>query len=186
MAGRDGTGLGPASLPLVAPLPLVLLDHPLDYIAADHVRQRSVAEALRRFAESRRADRGALESIVGFLDLDLPMHYRDEEEDLFSAVRRRALPADDLGPILDRLCEDHRQALPLVASIVEALLRKPVADPVTLSKPLCRTMLAYADSERRHLAIENGVVLVIARIRLTAKDLRAISRSMKARRGVAV
>lgn len=44
---------------------------------------------------------------------------------------------------------------------------------------------AFAVSVNRHLAIENSLVLAIARVRLSAKDLAAISRGMKARRGVA-
>ena len=46
-------------------------------------------------------------------------------------------------------------------------------------------MQAYASSEGGHLAIENGIVLAIARIRLTRGDLGAMARGMKARRGVA-
>jgi hypothetical protein len=45
-------------------------------------------------------------------------------------------------------------------------------------------MLAYAASEYRHLSVENGIMLVIARKRLTAADIKAIARAMKARRGV--
>jgi hypothetical protein len=45
-------------------------------------------------------------------------------------------------------------------------------------------MLAYATGEHRHLAAENGIVLAIARIRLTRGDLAKMSRSMKQRRGL--
>lgn len=184
MVSRDEPRIGKE--PLIRPLPLVLLDDPLEYISADHTRQRCIADALRRFGVKRMADRSEAETVVTFLGQDLPLHHQDEEEDLFPAVRRRALPIDDLAPILDQLCQDHSRAMPMVATIIDALSRNLAIDPVAMSKPICKTLLAYADGERRHLAIENGVVLVIARIRLTGKDLRAISRSMKARRGVTI
>ncbi|MFN3467316.1 MAG: PCRF domain-containing protein, partial [Candidatus Brocadiales bacterium] len=40
------------------------------------------------------------------------------------------------------------------------------------------------DKELQHLALENAVVLPIARLRLTAKDLQAMSRRLAARRGL--
>ena len=49
---------------------------------------------------------------------------------------------------------------------------------------LLELIAAYALGELRHLAIENAVVLALARIRLKRPDLKAISRSMKARRGM--
>jgi hypothetical protein len=45
-------------------------------------------------------------------------------------------------------------------------------------------MKAYAASEHRHLAMENSIVMAIARIRLKSADLAAISQAMKQRRGV--
>jgi hypothetical protein len=45
-------------------------------------------------------------------------------------------------------------------------------------------MIAYVEGEQRHLSVEAGIVLVIARKRLASADLRELSRSMKTRRGV--
>lgn len=42
----------PITLPLVEVMPSSLLDEPLAYIFADHVRQRMICSALRRFALS--------------------------------------------------------------------------------------------------------------------------------------
>ncbi len=166
------------------PLPIALLDQPLDYIFAEHFRQRCVIGALRRFAADGCASRVEADQVVAILERDVVLHHRDEESDLFPAVRRRALPSDNLGAILATLTEDHRLVGALIESIVQALSARIADDPVKIKRADREVMMAYARSEQRHLAIENGIVLVIARKRLTDGDQCAMSRSMKARRGV--
>ncbi|MGL4241930.1 MAG: hemerythrin domain-containing protein, partial [Beijerinckiaceae bacterium] len=117
---------------------------------------------------------------------DVAIHHEDEDNDLFPALRRRALPQDALGPVLARLAEDHRRNEGMVADIVVALTARQGDDPVVFDKASREVMAAYAFAEQRHLAMENGVVLAIARVRLTRADVRAMSAAMKARRGVTV
>jgi hemerythrin-like domain-containing protein len=168
---------------LLAPPHLALLEEPLEFIHADHFRQRSLCVALRRMGELGVAERNEADEIVSFMQRDLDLHHADEDADLFPALRRRALAVDELGPVLGRLSEDHIRTAPLVASIVAALSGRD--DPVVLSPAVRKAMLTYAASEHRHLALENGIVLAIARIRLTRKDRLKISAAMKARRGIA-
>ena len=168
--------------PIVEPLPVSLLDEPLEYIFADHYRQRRVTAALRRIAEEGRAGRAEAAKIAGFLQGDLQLHHADEDEGLFPAVRQRAAPADELGDVLSRLSLDHQQTAEAVAALLAALTAD--GDPITFSSDAREAMRSYARREQRHLAIENGIVMVIARRRLTAHDIRRISQGMKARRGV--
>jgi hypothetical protein len=72
----------------------------------------------------------------------------------------------------------------MIEDMTAALMQHPAEKAVYLSTSICRLIQAYVVGENRHLAVENGVLLAIARIRLTPKDLKAISRGMKARRGV--
>lgn len=169
--------------PLVEAMPLALLDEPLEYIFADHFRQRAICAALRRFAAERRASRAEADQAVAFLTQDLFLHRQDEDDDLFPAVRRRALPEDDLGAVLARLDDDHRRAESTVAAIVKALAGRPADDPVRITAGTAELLNAYAAAESRHLAIENGVILAIARLRLNRRDVAAIGRKMKQRRG---
>lgn len=173
-----------APAPLVEAIPFTLIDAPLDYIFADHFRQRCVCVALKRFAEDGRVARGEADMVTAFLDRELPLHHQDEDEDLFPAVRRRALPEDNLGAVIARLSEDHRLSNSMVRTIIDALSATPNADPVKLDREAREVMQAYAASEHRHLAMENGIVMVLARIRLKPADLRSISQAMKLRRGV--
>ena len=179
MAGPDR-----AAPPFIAAIPLALIEAPLDYILADNIRQRGVCSALRKMAGSGQIQRAIAGSVITYLERDMPLHHRDEDEDLFPAVRKRALPEDDLDAALTSLSDDHRQAEGLAGSIVAALAAQPADKAIRLTKGTRETMLAYAASEHRHLAIENSIILAIARIRLTRGDLQSISTSMKKRRGV--
>jgi hypothetical protein len=168
-----------------APPPFALLDEPLAYLLAEHLRQRAICAVLRRFATARVASRAEADRVTAFLTGDLRLHHEDEDLDLYPALHRRALPADGLGITLARLGEEHRQGAAMADTIVEALAARPADDTVHIDTASSEVMQAYATAEMRHLALENGVVLALARIRLTRPDLKAISRGMKQRRGVA-
>ena len=88
-----------------------------------------------------------------------------------------------MGVVLARLLEDHRRAQSVVDQIVAELSFRS-AEVVQVNSAARELMQTYASSESGHLAMENGIVLAIARIRLTRGDLDAMSRGMKARRGV--
>ncbi len=182
---RPGVASSEMEAHLVEEMDLSLLDEPLEYVLADHSRQRSVCAMLTRFSETHLASRSEANRMIAFLTLDLRLHHLDEDEDLFPALSRRLLPEDGLGAVLARLGEDHRRSEEMIDTIVDMLAQHPADDPVRLSTGACQLMSAYTCAEHRHLAIENGVVLAIARIRLTRGDLRKISDGMKARRGVA-
>ncbi|MEQ1615228.1 MAG: hemerythrin domain-containing protein [Hyphomicrobiaceae bacterium] len=174
----------PRSPLVVDMVPFALLDDPLEYIFAEHVRQRAICAALQDFADEGRASRDEADKVTSFLIHDRVIHHADEDEDFFPAVRRRSLPEDNLGPVLARLADDHRRSDVIVEDIVAALTAHPERDPVVISRWAGELMQVYAADEQRHLAIENGVVLVIASIRLSRRDLRKMSVAMKARRGV--
>lgn len=170
---------------LSLPAPCVaLLDAPLDYILADHKRQRVVCGLLHEFVLLGRADRAEALRVAGYLAGDLALHIQDEEVDLFAVVRRRALPEDGLGPLLAQLSVEHARNRQQVVQIVAALQRTGGGDIIEFADEDVERMQVYAAREQRHLALENGILLPIARKRLTAGDLKAMSESMRARRGV--
>lgn len=135
------------------PLPAELLDRPLDYILADHGRQRAVCAALRSFAERGEGARADAGSVLGYLTGDLEAHHRDEEEDLFPALRRRAVPEDNLARTLERLGYDHRESHLVAAVIAKALAAAPDAGTVRFARPARKIMQAHAESQHRHLAV---------------------------------
>lgn len=171
---------------LSGPVPLNLLDQPLDFILAEHHRHRIFCSHLRQTAEIRQISRIDADRLVAYFTQDLDLHHADEDEDLFPALRKRAMPEDDLGAVLARLGEDHRRGAAMIDTIVDMLSLHPAADFVRIDTRTAEIMQVYAASEHRHLALENAVVLAIAGVRLHRADLGKISRNMKARRGVRV
>jgi hemerythrin-like domain-containing protein len=162
-----------------------LLHEPLDYILADHVRQRAVCTLLRSFVAAKRAKVEDAQLVRSYLSRDIDLHHDDEEKDLFPMLRRRALPEDELGKVLDRLADDHRRSEALIVEIIRHLSQAPVNGDIPLRAPAREALEDYAATEHRHLAIENAVVMTIAAVRLNRSDLKALARNMAARRGLA-
>jgi hemerythrin-like domain-containing protein len=162
-----------------------LLHEPLDYILADHVRQRAVCTLLRSFVVAKRAKAEDAELVRSYLTHDIDLHHDDEEKDLFPMLRRRALPDDELDKVLDRLSDDHRRSEALIIDILRHLSQPAVKGEIPLRAPAREALEVYAAAEHRHLAIENAVVMTIAAVRLNRSDLKALARNMAARRGLA-
>ncbi len=73
----------------------------------------------------------------------------------------------------------------MIEAIIKVLTKRAGPGPVRLGPAARKLLLAYAASEHHHLAAENGIVLAIARVRLTRGDLSAMSATMKDRHGAA-
>lgn len=166
-------------------IPRELLHEPLDWFFAEHYRHRQLCRMIEEVAGRHVFSPGPISQIIDFIRYDLALHIIDEEEDLFPLLRRRALPEDEIESVLGRLSAEHRADVTqsqVVRDRLESSLttqRPPALDPETRS-----LLLTFARHELHHLALENAVVLPIARLRLTAADLTALSRRLAARRGL--
>jgi hemerythrin-like domain-containing protein len=151
---------------------------------AEHARQRWFCTALLEIAQLGELARDEADAMITFLLRDRAMHHADEDVDLFPALRRRSRREDNMRPLLARLAEDHRRSDDIVRKLTAVLTEHADRDPMPIRRKAKQFMQAYAAGGLRHLALESGVVLVIAKHRLTAKDLRSISLGMRARRGI--
>lgn len=159
------------------------LAQPLDYIFAEHFRQRVLCNVLDTIASGRSTERTLLQAAICFLKTDFAPHVCDEEEDLFPLLRRRAEPDDEVVQLIDRLSEEHAADKLDAQEIIEGLqglLRKTGRVPATLAKLLRR----FAANERHHLTVENAIILPLARLRLTREDLWSLGHRMAQRRGL--
>lgn len=165
--------------------PVDLLRVPLDYIFADHFRQRSLCRILGELAGRADLDRAMGEAALDFLRTDFVIHVLDEERDLFPLLRKRRQRQDRIGEILARLGSEHA-ADALDAERIVAALAGAIDDaaPEPLDEAARVLMVRFATNERRHLTAENAIVLPLARARLTIGDLETLGRHMAARRGV--
>ena len=165
--------------------PAAQLLSPLDYIFADHFRQRTLCAALDRIASQRNVDCELAAEALRFMRDELGLHVRDEEEDLFPLLRRRTAPEDRIEDTLDELCQEHdadrkdaREIIDGLTGLIDGMAKR------SPTRGFRRLLERFAANERRHLLIENAIVLPLARALLTVDDLRNLGRRMAARRGL--
>jgi iron-sulfur cluster repair protein YtfE (RIC family) len=169
----------------VADTPDDLLSDPIGWFFSEHQRHRQFCDLMQRTAMATSYDEKVLSWLHDFVVHELALHVLDEEEDLFPLMRTRARPEDDLEKVLGRLSGEHAKDLTRAAAVrhhLEYCLRQKV--PISRNNGRRRALESFAIQERGHLALENAVVLPIARLRLTERDLLDLSSRLAARRGV--
>lgn len=166
------------------PLPRELLHKPLDYILADHLRQRVLCVLCEQLADAKHFDAAIAQELVDYLKTDMVVHVIDEEQDLFPLIRRRAQDGDDIEEALGQLSGEHafeEQLAQAITSGLEAALGNVDAG---LNDDLRQHLRDFAHNERQHLALENATVMPLAKVRLTERDLQDLAARMAARRGI--
>jgi hemerythrin-like domain-containing protein len=175
---------------ITEPIPENLFREPIDYLFADHYRQRLMLNALDDFLNHgyfRRkrdpVDREALAAIVQYLRRDFPLHVADEEEGLFPLLVARCRDDEGAVSVLRQLtrehADDHEEVQTLLGDLEQVLDDKRVAD----TWAFMRRAMHFVETQRRHLAWENNVVLPLARGQLTEPDLAELGQGMAVRRG---
>ena len=167
------------------PPPPALLRDPLAYIAAEHGGQRALCNLMENLAGAAGFDRDVASAILQYLSRDFVRHVRDEELDLFPQLRARCLPEDEIETVLARLNAEHKDEHRLAGDVEIQLRALLDRDAAALDADLRARLFQYARSLRQHLALENSVILPLARARLSADDLAALSAAMRARAAAA-
>lgn len=161
-----------------------LLSSPLEFIVADHLRQRHLCRVMEQLADEPVLDHAVAEAVVEHVSGEMAIHVIDEEEDLFPLLRRRARPDDEVERVLGLLSREHFEDDRLAETIVAGLQEAIEANARTLPSELKATLRNFARRQRRHLAVENAVIMPLAELRLTAKDREGLARRMAVRRGI--
>lgn len=183
--GRDdrGGGLDDASLAdprtAIAPQMPALINTPLDFLMAEHLRQRQAAKILSLIADGL-INRHTIEGVIRFIEEDLAQHILDEETALFPLMRAKCDADDKIDALLGILSDEHREDEQQSDDAVETLRALAAGHEVGEEQ---RTLLRdFADRLRRHIALENGVLLPLARWRLDQVSLDIVAQSMIQRR----
>jgi len=156
-------------------------DNPLDQISQEHLRQREVCATLDRLAGLETPDPDMAAGVLPHFDTLLARHVHDEEDDLFPLLRQSSEPGDDINDTLDRLARKHRVSLEMAVGVRD-ILRVMVRDNALPDIDGTAALAGFAAHERRHLIVENAIVLPLARARLTAADLVRLRTRMEHRR----
>ncbi len=159
------------------------LENPLDYIAEDHMREREVCALIDKMVATVQVEDGKREMMLTFLTEQLPQHLADEEIDLFPLMLKRCEPEAEIDKVIRKLESDHGHAL-ADAPVIAALIAADENSALIFSDTACAQMTEFASHARRHLILENAIIMPIARSRLTKRDLEIMRLHMLERRGL--
>lgn len=162
-----------------------LLRQPIEYIFADHIRQRALCFLLDEIASGNCAEPDTIRAVCSFLETEFKPHILDEEAGLFPLLRQRAEPEDEIDDMLGQLMEEHESDGKDAREIIDALHQLVVSEvPDQPSKAVADLMTRFAANERQHLIVENSIALPLARVRLTQEDCKDLARRMAEHRGI--
>lgn len=158
--------------------------NPLDMIDHAHSVQSQLCDALEQIADGLPddVDRRLCAQAASTLQYDLPLHHQDEEMGLFPLLRARAAAADGIGKVLDRLASEHDTDADFAGEIAESLDLLGRGGKVANPEMVGYMLRGFFERYRRHVQWENTLVMPLARLRLTAEDLQALSRQMETNR----
>ena len=141
------------TIPIIEPMPLDLIVEPLDWIFAEHFRQRQLCTALEKIAASAEPLLDTMAAAGAYLEHEMPLHVQDEEDDLFPLVRKRCAPEDEIEKVLSRLTRDHEVDNGQAAEIANMLMRAVAANrPLGKRSKAARLARAFTQHQRHHHA----------------------------------
>lgn len=171
--------------PVNDPIPDNLLREPVEFLFADHVRQRVLCGWLKMLAEDGEtsADFPFAEA-QAYLEADHTNHLADEAEDLFPRLRARMPQDGEVTRLLDELELEHRRDLALGREIAGVFRQLSEDGDKSLLDEIRLSITAFVSGITNHLLIEDERVLPLARTSLTDKDFEEMGRAMARRRGI--
>jgi hemerythrin-like domain-containing protein len=176
----------PGSEMVIEPIPENLFREPLEYISADHYRQRTVCRLVDAIAADPDGDDASsrARAVLDYLETEMPQHIADEEQGLFARLRDSSEGEDDLENLVTLLVEEHADDRELAADLIEPLRHIAAGEGPPDAAVFSRAAALYCETQRRHLAWEEVYLLPLARKRLTSEDIAELGRGMAARRGI--
>ena len=171
------------------PSPAAGFDHPIEILEGCHARIRrncALVERIARHVATKGADdeaRQAIRSVMRYFDEAGANHHRDEEEDLFPALERRAARANQapVAALLERLRREHGE-LDALWKEMRGRLEGLAGGHYGAVTP--DAALLFARAYETHMKLEEESLFPAARRLLDAPALEALGASMAARRGV--
>ncbi len=161
----------------------VSVDEPLEFLRAAAYKQRQVCQTLEAVTKGD-ADKNDIIDASQFLAVELVLHLLDEAEDVAPLLRERCKPEDNIGLVLEDFEKEQELVRALGLKVSRALMAQMARSPKTKPTKSLRTQATELLTALRHLsAIENGIILPMARARFDTADLDRLSLGMAVRRG---
>jgi hemerythrin-like domain-containing protein len=157
-------------------------DGPLERILADHGRQLQLLTSLEQIIEAEDSiemTRFAPE-LLAFFNEDLARHMIHEEKGLFPMLKQRCRPTDDLDLIVGQLSYEHDLDRDLVDFLLDDLKKIAHGHHTAIPARFNINAQAFVETQRRHIAWENRIVIPLAKKRLEQEDLDNLETLMNA------
>lgn len=160
----------------LSPLPENLLAQPLEYLGADHFRLETLGRILvDASAPDRVMEDKTRDTLLRFLEVELPRHLNDEEDDLFPLIDAHCPVSSPLHPLVNLLKSMHRRLDGMRADLAKTLNRDATDG---------RTAHTFGELLHWNIAIEDSVVMPLASTCLAVSELDFLAHAMSARRQV--
>lgn len=146
---------------------------PIAVIEEDHALQLELYDVLEHLAASlpETIDQNLAALAITILRNGLAQHMNLEEEVLFPLIRIRIAGTPHLLAMLRQLEDEHDADETSASEIADALSGMARGERPQQPVILSYMLRGFCQSQRRHIALENEVVLPLARQVLTAADL---------------
>jgi len=147
--------------------------HPLEIIEEEHALQLELCDLLESIADDLPAKlEPALAVIaISILKGSVKAHTKFEEDALFPLLRERLSSNDTVVQALSCLSQEHERDEDIADELVEALTDALQSSVPQNPETLGYILRGYFESQRRHIAWEDSVILPAARKALTGDDL---------------
>ena len=168
-------------------IPDNVLLNPIDYIFADHCRQANLCKILKLFAAryfDAAPDLNIAATIQQYLDVDLNLHFADEEIDLIPHLRAHVLAEDRFSELLRLLDQEHDRDRILAKKSCAGFARITKGEALDDPDKFCHIITTFSAVHLSHLNWENVAILPLARKRLTDDDLSSMAHAMATRRSI--
>lgn len=157
---------------------------PIDRLEQAHAFHAGLCDMLESIADSLPDEVDPLQcrQALTSLQIELPLHHKDEEVGLFPLLEQRAKPKDNLAEHLAQLSLEHATDESFADELSQELDSLSRGERPQNPNMLGYMLRGFFEGYRRHLHWENTVLLPLARKRLTDADLDQLARTMQQHR----
>jgi hemerythrin-like domain-containing protein len=160
-----------------------LVEHldPLDALAHDHAFQLELCLLMEGLADSLpEGDIIIAAAVVPVLRQGVTGHMRFEEEVLFPLLRGHGAEVPQLHSITSQLAREHEADVDFLEEVAEALDAFAAEGVIENPEMLGYMLRFFFESQRRHIAWEDRVLIPLARDILRPDELQMLRRSLAA------
>jgi hemerythrin-like domain-containing protein len=150
-------------------------DDPIGLLRACHEKMLAHLDLLEGLIST--PDAATAQQLVRYFTTSVPLHHRDEEEDLFPRLNRQSMK---IAELIYSLKKEHEQLDRLWSQLLPGLKQLPAGG---FDAAFIEQANAFCTLCRGHIQRENREFLSLAASSLSQQELGAVGEAMASRRG---